>query len=446
MPPNIVIVITHDTGRHLGAYGRAVATPSLDRLAAEGVLFEQAFCPSPQCSPSRASLLTGLMPHRHGLIGLAHRGFSLRPDALQRTLPRLLGEAGYRTHLFGFQHEAANPHDLGYQHVVQPPSTGARPHLCGDVAPAAAACLASGPAEPFFAMVGFEETHRPFDPTDTPLDDIEVPAFLPDTPVVRRDVADLEGAVRQADAAIGQIVTALDRSGLADRTLFIYTTDHGIAFPGAKGTLFDPGLEIALIARGPGGFSGGRRLRGLVSNVDLFPTILELCGIVPPADPAAPVVTADSAAPGDSDGVSLLPLVAGEVREVRRELFAELTYHTAYDPMRAVRTERYSYVRSFAERPLHLPAHVDASLTKDLLRDAGYFEQRRPPEMLFDLVDDPWERNNLAGDPTHASVRDALRDRLERWMQATGDPLLTGAVAAPAGATLTSADAYDPGG
>src|SRR6266545_3265607 len=90
MPPNVVIVITHDTGRHLGAYGRGVATPSLDRLAAEGVLFEQAFCPAPQCSPSRASLLTGLMPHRHGLIGLAHRGFRLHPDALQRTLPRLL--------------------------------------------------------------------------------------------------------------------------------------------------------------------------------------------------------------------------------------------------------------------------------------------------------------------------------------------------------------------
>ena len=118
MPPNVVIVITHDTGRHLGAYGRAVATPNLDRLADEGVLFEQAFCTAPQCSPSRASLLTGLVPHRHGLIGLAHRGFRLQPAALRRTLPRLLGGAGYRTHLFGFQHEAADPRDLGYQQVV----------------------------------------------------------------------------------------------------------------------------------------------------------------------------------------------------------------------------------------------------------------------------------------------------------------------------------------
>src|SRR4051812_3256134 len=161
MPPNVVVVITHDTGRHLGPYGRGVATPHLDRLAAEGVLFEQAFCAAPQCSPSRASLLTGLMPHRHGLIGLAHRGFSLKPAALKQTLPTILSGAGYATHLFGFQHEATDPYELGYQHVVQPRPTGSRPHLCRDVAPAAADFLSSGPAEPFFAMIGFEETHRP---------------------------------------------------------------------------------------------------------------------------------------------------------------------------------------------------------------------------------------------------------------------------------------------
>ena len=197
MPPNVVIVITHDTGRHLGAYGRRVATPNLDRLAAEGVLFEQAFCTAPQCSPSRASLLTGLMPHRHGLIGLAHRGFRLHPDALQRTLPRLLGDAGYRTHLFGFQHEAADPYDLGYQQVVQPPSTGSRPHLCRDVAPAAADFWPAGRRSRSSRWsASRRHTGRSSRPI-TSLADVQVPAFLPDTPVVRRDIADLEGAVRQ---------------------------------------------------------------------------------------------------------------------------------------------------------------------------------------------------------------------------------------------------------
>jgi arylsulfatase A-like enzyme len=443
MPPNVVIVITHDTGRHLGAYGRRVNTPHLDRLASEGVLFERAFCTAPQCSPSRASLLTGLVPHRHGLIGLAHRGFSLGPAALRRTLPRLLGAAGYRTHLFGFQHEAADPRALGYQHVVQPPSSGGRPHLCRDVAPAAADFLASGLAgrgEPFFAMVGFEETHRPFDPTDTPLDDVRVPPYLPDTPVVRRDVADLEGAVREVDAAVGRMLAALDRSGLAERTLFVYTTDHGIAFPGAKGTLLDPGIEIALIARGPAGlagpagsagFRGGRRLGGLASNVDLWPTILGVCGVDPPSD---------------GDGVSLMPMVAGDARDVRTDLFAELTYHTAYDPMRAVRTERHAYIRSFADRPLHLPAHVDASPTKDLLRERGYFEARRPRELLFDVAHDPLERTNLVGDPAHAASLADLRSRLDGWMRATDDPLLGGEVPAPPGAVLTPADSYTADG
>ena len=166
-----------------------------------------------------------------------------------------------------------------------------------------------------------------------------------------------------------------------------------------------------------------------MSNVDLFPTILDLCGLTPPED---------------TDGVSLIPMVTGTAPSVRPEVFAELTYHTAYDPMRTIRTERHKYIRSFAERPLYLPAHVDASPTKDLLRERGYFERGRPPEMLFDLQHDPHERANLATDPAAAGVRDALRDRLERWMHATRDPLLAGEVAAPPGAPLTPVDSYDP--
>lgn len=425
--PNVVVVITHDTGRHLGTYGRGVATPNLDRLASEGVVFERAFCAAPQCSPSRASLMTGLAPHRHGNIGLTHRGFRLHDDSYRRTLPSLLSAAGYSTHLFGFQHEAPSPHDLGYQQVVQMP--GAPRHYCREVAPIVADFVASRPARPFFAMVGFFETHRPFDPTAGALDDVRVPPYLPDEPIVRRDVADLNEQVRRADRAVGQILDALNRSGLSENTLFLYTTDHGIAFPGAKGTLFDPGVEVSLIARGPGGFSSGRRIGALVSNVDVFSTILDLCGV---------------AAPPETHGRSLLPLVRGEVERVRDEVFFELTYHTAYDPMRGVRSERYKYIRSFADRPLHFPPHVDPSPTKDLLRERGFFDTRRPPEMLFDLERDPLERANLAADAAYADVRQALRARLDRWMRETGDPLFVGDVQAPAGAKLTPVESYDP--
>jgi arylsulfatase A-like enzyme len=424
MQPNVLLIITHDTGRHLGPFARGVETPHLSRLARDGVVFERAFCTAPQCSPSRDSLLTGLMPHAHGLIGLAHLGFQLNSGALSRTLPALLAAAGYDTRLFGFQHEATAPSALGYRNVAGAPSGRS-----AEVIPTVTAFLAGGPARPFYASVGLAETHRPFEASRSSPADVVVPPYLPDTPVTRRDVADLDAAVARADAAIGQILDALDASGLAHDTLVLYTPDHGIPFPRAKGTLFDPGIEIGVIARGPGGFSGGRRIAALASNVDLYATILRLCGVTPPAG---------------TEGVDLTPLLRGTETAVRDAVFAELTYHTAYDPMRALRTTRYKYIRSFADRPLSLPAHVDPGPTKDLLRDQGFFAQPRPREMLFDLDCDPLEQRNVAGAPTYAAALADLRARLERWMADTGDPLLRGDIAAPPGAIVTPPDSYEP--
>lgn len=424
--PNVIIVITHDTGRQIGPYRRGPQTPHLDRLAAEGIVFDRAFCTAPQCSPSRAGLLTGLAPHTNGLVGLTHRGFRLRPESYQRTLPALLTTAGYQTCLFGFQHEAPDPHDLGYQQVIQPRSNGR--NLASAVVPAVEEFLLGRPREPFFASVGFFETHRPFDPTSGPIDQIQVPPYLPDHPTIRRDLADLEEQVRRADAGVGRILAALDRAGLAENTLFIYTTDHGIAFPGAKGTLRDPGLEVGLIARGPSGFDGGRRINGLVSNLDLYPTILEICGVQPP----------------ETQGISLLPLAQGRADTVRTEIFGELSFHTAYDPMRAIRTERYKYIRSYADRPYSLPTHVDPSPTKDYLRDQGYFQRPRPPEQLFDLASDPHEQANRAADPALQPVLNELRTRLDHWMRETTDSLRDGEMLPPEGATLTPLDSYDP--
>jgi arylsulfatase A-like enzyme len=424
MQPNVLLMITHDTGRQLGPFDRGVATPHLERLAREGVVFDRAFCAAPQCSPSRASLLTGQMPHTHGLIGLTHLGFRLHPDALERTLPAVLAGAGYDTRLFGHQHEATDPYALGYRHVA-----GAPNGRSAEVVPAVMAFLASRPAQPFFASVGLAETHRPFEPATTSPAGVTVPPYLPDTAITRQDVADLNAAVQHADAAIGQILNAHDAADLARDTLVLYTPDHGIPFPRAKGTLFDPGIEIGVIGRGPGGFSGGRRIAGLVSNIDLYATILRLCGVTPP--------------PG-TQGVNLAPLLSGTDPAVRDAIFAELTYHTAYDPMRGLRTARYKYIRSFADRPLILPAHVDPGPTKDLLRDQGVFTRPRPREMLFDLERDPHEQTNLADDPAYAVVLADLRARLERWMAETGDPLRHGDVAAPPGAIVTPPDSDEP--
>ena len=421
--PNVVVVITHDTGRHIGPYDARVATPNLDRVAREGVLFEQPFSAAPQCSPSRASLLTGLAPHSHGLIGLVHRGFRLAPASFERTLPKVLGAAGYHTALFGFQHEAPEARDLGYDTVVQVPGR----QSCAIVALLAAEYLASAPAEPFFAMVGFAETHRLWEPTTTPLDDVQVPPYLPDLPAVRRDVADLNAQVEKVDQAIGAILAALDRLGLAERTLFVYTTDHGLPFPHAKATLFDPGVTISLLARGPGGLMGGKRLGGLVANVDLYTTVLELCGVTPPSG---------------TQGVSLLPLVRGEATKVRDYVYPENNYQNAYDPQRVIRDERFKLYLSFADRPMMLATHAEGTFVKDYFRDQGYYTRPRPREMLFDIAADPLEQRNVAEEPAYQAVRDRLRQDLERWRRETDDPLLHGDLPAPEGARLTPLDSY----
>ncbi len=490
--PNVLIVITHDTGRHLGCYGRGVETPNLDRLAAEGVMFTQAFCTAPQCSPSRASLLTGMTPHRHGLIGLTHRGFRLNPGV--PLLPALLAEAGYTTHLFGFQHEAPEAKALGYQHVYR--AEGG--HSCLHVTPLVLNFLANAP-QPFFAMVGFSETHRPFPvrsqarnagacaPDAPPLcsvaddeQDVKLPPFLPDAPEIRRDVAELNEAVRRVDNSVGEILDALQKHGWAENTLIIYTTDHGIAFPGAKATLFDPGIEIALLARGPCGadilsascpqdagatvaqassllcpqqagatFRGGKVINALVSNADLAPTILEfVCSQARNAVECREDATSLTLCGllQTMNGTSLLPLVRGEAERVHEGVFVEQTYHAAYDPMRGVRTERFKYIRNFAERPWWLPPNVDNGYTKDWYRQhqPEVFQTPRRSELLYDLTHDPLERQNVVDSADYAATLAELREVLERWMQETHDPLLHGDVLPPAGAKVTSVKGWGP--
>lgn len=420
--PNVLMVITHDTGRHLGCYGRGVQTSNLEKIANEGVMFTNFFCTAPQCSPSRASFLTGRYPHNNGLIGLTHRGFRLNPD--EPLLPALLAQAGYSTHLFGLQHESPGPYSLGYQDVVR-----AENHSCINVTPLVLQFVSKRPKEPFFAMVGFMETHRSFPEYDGQVDDVKGLPYLPDDPEVRRDVASLNLLVRRVDKKMGEILEAVDKNGLTDDTLVVFTTDHGISFPGAKATLLDPGVEIALLMRGPGGFEGGKWVDALLSNLDFMPTVLDFCGV--------PV-------PKKVQGRSFLPLVRGEAEKLYDEIFVEQTYHAAYDPMRGVRTERYKYIRSFETRPFWFPPNVDGGLSKEFVRRLGCFDKPRPSEMLFDLKADPVEQTNLADDPDHANLLKKMRSRVEGWMKETRDPLLKGYVPPPAGARVTPPDSYTP--
>jgi arylsulfatase A-like enzyme len=228
------------------------------------------------------------------------------------------------------------------------------------------------------------------------------------------------------DLGIDLVLQALERSGLADNTLVICTTDHGLAFPNMKCNLNQHGMGVMLILRGPGGFSGGKVVDALVSQVDLFPTICELAGLT---------------APEWLQGVSLLPLGRDENIPVREAVYADINFHCVYEPTRAARTPRWNYIRRF-ESYAHVPMpNVDASPTKDTWLANGWLEQTPAVEELYDLVFDPNEQHNLAGSPAYSEVLDEMRARLQAWMFDTDDPLLRGPIQPPPGAELNPWDA-----
>lgn len=421
--PHIVYLHSHDTGRHVQPYGHAVPTPNLQRLAAEGVTFRRAYAAAPTCSPSRAALLTGETPHQSGMLGLSHRGFHLAHP--ERHLARTLRDAGYRTVLTGMQHLTTGDQSaLGYTDDLRPASLDA-----ATVAPVAARAIEqlASEAAPLFLDVGFFETHRPFPPA-TGVDPrwVRPPATIPDTPETRLDMAGFVASAAALDRGICLVLDALDRAGIADSTLVICTTDHSPAFPGMKGTLTDHGTGVMLILRGPGGFAGGRVIDALVSHLDLYPTLCDLLDIPRPAW---------------LQGASLLPLIRGERAEIHDELFAEVTFHAAYEPQRAIRTPRWLYIRRFGNRDLPVLPNIDESPSRDLWLAHGRAQRPIAREQLYDTLFDPVERDNLIGDPRMATIREDLRSRLDRWMRDTDDPLLHGAVPLPAGASVNDPDA-----
>jgi len=358
------------------------------------------------------------------MLGLAHRGFSLN-DYRRHVLHTLRG-AGYRSILAGIQHIAAKPETIGYDEVFQPQSTHAV-----HVAPGAAAFLDKRPAGPFFLDVGFFETHREY-PHATFEDNprtTQPPRPIPDTPETREDMARYHASARLLDDGVGVVLAALERNGFAENTLVISTTDHGIAFPRMKCNLTDDGWGVSLIMRGPRGFAGGKVCDAMVTHLDVFPTICELAGV---------------AAPSWLEGKSLLPLVRGEAQEIHEEIFAEVNYHASYEPKRAARTRRWKYIRHFGGRKTPVLPNCDDSPSKSLWLAQGWKESIVPEESLYDLLFDPGEENNLAADPGHRQPLDQMRQRLDRWMKTTNDPLLHGPVKAPAGARVNDPDGISP--
>jgi N-sulfoglucosamine sulfohydrolase len=420
MPPNILYLNSHDTGRYVQPYGNAIPTPNIQWLADQGVMFRNAFCAAPSCSGSRAALLTGTYCHNNGMMGLAHRGFALYD--YNQHIARTLGDAGYHTQLIGEQHVSADPGILGYDVVHKIENT-----TVSAVAPAAIDALDGGIPEPFFMSVGFFETHRSFFSPSSVRDRVYSlpPPFLPDTPEIRQDVAAYKASARSLDHGVGAVLNTLQATGLDRNTLVICTTDHGLAFPTAKASLLDRGIGVMLILRGPG-LPAGVAHDELVSQLDIFPTICEMAGIDPPRW---------------LQGRSLVPLVSGtELPDTRREIFAELTYHAAYEPQRAIRTDRFKYVRRFDDYPYPVLPNCDDSPSKDAYLARGWATRPVARERLHDLFFNPGEGRNSIDDPAYADIAADLRARLEDWMAQTNDPLLDGPVRPPPGARVNAQD------
>lgn len=432
MLPNIVYIHSHDTGRYIQPYGHAISTPNLQHLAETGILFRKAFCAAPTCSPSRAALLTGQSPHSAGMLGLAHRGFDLKD--INQHLIHMLKDAGYETVLAGVQHVARHDSDIGYEKILErQPST---PKV-SSVVPAVDQYFHNRAREdsnnkPFFLDIGFFETHREYPQPSWAEDERYTlpPAPLPDTPQTRRDMAAFIASAARYDQGVGAVLDMLDERGFTENTLVISTTDHGLAFPGMKCNLTDHGIGVMLIMRGPGGFEGGRVIDSMISQIDLFPTICDLLDLPHPAW---------------LQGKSFLPIIHGDVEEINDHIFAEVTYHAAYEPMRAIRTQRYKYIERFDTCNTPILPNCDDSPSKELWLDQGWLNCQPPKQMLFDLMFDPNESQNLVNEPAYESVAAKMRSDLYQWMRETNDPfLLQLPVPAPVGAVINEQHQRSP--
>lgn len=427
---NFIYIHTHDSGREMEPYGIGAHNPSLMRLAKESVLFRNAHCVAPTCSPSRAAMLTGMTAHNSGMYGLAHRGFSLN-DYSQHLAP-YLGRNGYYTALIGVQHEALDPNIIGYTETHADHIKKGKPPIVSDEKSLAMALefLESKKYgnNPFFLSFGLRSTHRKFMETDDTIDGfVKMPYPLMDTAENRHDYCCYLKTLDIVDYSVGAILDKLDELNLTDDTTVMFTTDHGIAFPQMKGTLYDSGTGVALMIRIPG--KKPHVTDALVSHIDVFPTVCEILNVEKP---------------DWLQGKSLMPVINAEKDEINKFIFTETTYHATYEPARAVRTKTMKLIRFFEADTKIRFANIDASACKNAFLTSPLPHMQRAKEMLFDLVADPAERINLIGVPEYADTYDELSALLDQHMIETNDPMLEGKLELRDPWTMNKIDAPDP--
>jgi arylsulfatase A-like enzyme len=427
--PNILLAIADDwSWPHAGAYGDpTVKTPAFDRVARDGALFTRAFAAAPSCTPSRAALLTGRYPHQLEEGGVLHGflpvKFPVYTDLLER--------AGYYV---GFTRKGWGPGRF------EPGGRTRNP--AGQAFSDFNAFLKGRRAgQPFVFWFGSQDPHRPYEEgsgaaSGIDLASIRVPAFLPDTPEVRRDLADYFFEVQRFDRELGEILERLRTLGELDNTLVVITADNGMPFPRAKANVYDGGTHVPLAMRWPVRVKPGLVADAFVNLSDLAPTFLEAAGVTPPDSMSARSILALAASRDggaqDRDKVFL-----------ERERHAHVRNGNLSYPVRAVRTSDWLYIRNI--RPDRWPAgdpemvfsvgpygDIDGGVSKTQVLDrrtdpaiARFFDlatAKRPAEELYDLRADPNQLRNVANDPGSSAAKARLRRMLDDWMKKTGDP------------------------
>jgi arylsulfatase A-like enzyme len=408
-PPNFVFLISDDhTWQDLGCYGNAaVRTPNLDRLAREGMRFNHCYVSSPQCSPNRSSIFTGCTPHTTATSRLHTPMPAWEPTFLEPLRDRGYFAGAFRKVHQGPEFDKRRWDFYGGPQLDFEKFFGALPA-----------------GRPFYLHAGFTDPHRPYKPgAFSPPHDpasVRVPPFLPDVPEVRQDLAHYYDAIARMDADCGRLLEILRRRGLEQNTLVIFTGDNGMPFPRAKGTCYDPGIRVPLVARWPGRIPAGSVREELIAHVDLAPSWLDAAGL---------------AVPGKMQGRSFMNLMLGRPYEPRNEVFSERNWHDNFDPIRCVRTRRHKLIFNAAP---HFPFRPALDIAEgpswpaiQRLGRAGklaaplmtVLEPVRPVLELYDLEKDPGEFHNVATDPAYGETLADLRRRISDWMHRTYDYL-----------------------
>lgn len=425
---NVLFLIADDWSPLAQCYGNDVLQmPRINEFAKRSTVFDKAFCTSPSCAVSRASILTGHHSHVHGQYGHCHGIQGFRTHEWMTSTPLSLKKAGYATACIGKKHvEPESVYPFGFEPSVDP-------RVGADLAAQAKVFLDANADSPFYLHVGFSDPHRaaggfanertyPGVPevVYSP-DDVIVPHFLPDLPGVREDLADYYQAVSRFDHSVGLLLDELEASGRADETLVILTSDHAMPFPGAKATSFDSGHRVPFMVHSPEIANNESTNQALIHHLDIRPTIEEWCGI-----PAADKLP----------GRSLLSILQTPQPEGWDEVTFSHCFHEVidYNPYRVLRGRRYKYVQNLAaDHVTPLPTDLFRSKTWSTVRDSGASHmgirttehtRQRAFEELYDLECDPIESNNLIHDPALANVANDLRQRLYAMRRQTKDPWL----------------------